>query len=158
MKPQNFNTTKKKKNLMWKFPYLQYHQTIIYGYVVIYTHIHTILTHHMCPCTHTHMHTHKHTIAHTDFSSGDYKSVSMTLGPFTSQQPRQCFTVSITNDTFIELNETFNATLTLASVTTITADRIIIDPPETTVQIADNDLSKLIIVKSAMHVSSPDGL
>ena len=94
------------------------------------------------------MHTHKHTIAHTDFSSGDYESVSMILGPFTSQQPRQCFTVSIINDTFIELNETFTATLTLASVTTITADRIIIDPPETTVLITDNDLSKLIVVTS----------
>ena len=118
--------------------------------MLLYTHIHTILTHQMCPCTHTHMHTHKHTIAHTDLSSGDYKSVSMTLGPFTSQQPRQCFTVSITNDTFIELNETFTATLTLiaASVMTITADRIIIDPPETTVLITDNDLSKLIVVTS----------
>ena len=118
--------------------------------MLLYTHIHTILSHHMCPCTHMHMHTHKHTIAHTDFSSGDYKSVSMTLGPFTSQQPRQCFTVSITNDTFTELNETFTATLTLvpASVTTITADRIIIDPPETTVLITDNDLGKLIVVTS----------
>ena len=118
--------------------------------MLLYTHIYTILTHHMCPCTHTQMHTHKHTIAHTDFSSGDYKSVSMTLDPFTTQQPRQCFTVSITNDTFIELNETFTATLTLipASVMTITADRIIIDPPETTVLITDNDLSKLIVVMS----------
>ena len=116
--------------------------------MLLYIHIHTILTHQMCPCTHTQMHTHKHTISHTDFSSGDYKSVSMTLGPFNSQQPRQCFTVSITNDTFIELNETFTATLTLiaASVMTITADRIIIDPPETTVLITDNDLSKLIVV------------
>ena len=118
--------------------------------MLLHTHIHTTLTHHMCTCTHTQMHTHKHTIAHTDFSSGDYKSVSMTLDPFTTQQPRQCFTVSITNDTFIELNETFTATLTLipASVTTITADRIIIDPPETTVLITDNDLSKLIVVTS----------
>ena len=112
--------------------------------LLLHTHIHTTLTHHMCTCTHTHMHTHKHTIAHTDSSSGDYESVSMTLGPFTSQQPRQCFHVSITNDTFIELNETFSARLTLASVTTITADRITIDPPETTVLITDNDLSKLL--------------
>ena len=118
--------------------------------MLLYTHTYTTLTHHMCTCTHTHMHTHKHTIAHTDFSSGDYESVSMTLGPFTSQQPRQCFNVPIINDTFIELNETFTATLTLipASVTTITADRIIIDPPETTVLITDNDLSKLIVVTS----------
>ena len=115
--------------------------------LLLYTHIHTTLTHHTCTCTHTHMHTHKHTIAHTD--SGDYESVSMTLGPFTSQQPRPCFRVSITNDTFIELNETLSARLTLipASVTTITADRIIIDPPETTVLITDNDLSKLSVVR-----------
>ena len=87
-------------------------------------------------------------IAHTNFivASGDYRSVSMTLNTFTSQQPRQCFNVSITNDTFIELNETFTARLTLvpASVTTITANRIIVDPSEATVQITDNDLSKLI--------------
>ena len=78
----------------------------------------------------------------------------MTLNTFTSQQPRQCFDVSITNDTIVELNETFTARLTLvpASVTTINASRIIVDPPEATVQITDNDLSKLItggIVKSA---------
>ena len=87
-------------------------------------------------------------IAHTHFivASGDYKSVSMTLNTFTSQQPRQCFNVSITNDAFIELNEAFTARLTLvpASVATITANRIIVDPPEATVQITDNDLSKLI--------------
>ena len=87
-------------------------------------------------------------IAHTNFivASGDYWSVSMTLNTFTSQQPRQCFNVSITNDAFIELNETFTARLTLvpASVTTITANRIIVDPSEATVQITDNDLSKLI--------------
>ena len=69
----------------------------------------------------------------------------MTLNTFTSQQPRQCFDVSITNDTIVELNETFTARLTLvpASVTTITANRIIVDPPEATVQITDDDLSKL---------------
>jgi len=116
--------------------------------MLLYTHIHTTLTHNMCTCTHTHMHTHKRTIAQTDSSSGDYESVLMTLGPFTGQQPRQCFHVSITNDTFIESNETFTARLTLASVTTITADRITIDPPETTVLITDNDRSKLILVMS----------
>ena len=118
--------------------------------MLLYTHIHTTLMHHMYTCTHTHIHTHKHTIAHTDFPSGDYENVSMTLGPFTSQQPRQCFNVPIINDTFIESNETFTARLTLipASVTTITADRITIDPPETTVLITDNDLRKLIVVTS----------
>ena len=115
---------------------------------MLYTHIHTTLTH-MCTCTHTHMHTHKHTITHTNiiFASADYESVSMTLGPFTSQQPRQCFNVSITNDVIVESNETFTARLTLASVTTITANEIIIDPPETTVLITDNDLSKLSVVR-----------
>ena len=72
----------------------------------------------------------------------------MTLNTFTSEQPRKCFNVSITNDTIVELNEAFTARLTLvpASVATITADRIIVDPPEATVQITNNDLSKLIIV------------
>ena len=115
---------------------------------MLYTHVHTTLTH-TCTCTHTHMHTHKHTITHTNiiFASADYESVSMTLGPFTSQQPRQCFNVSITNDVIVESNETFTARLTLASVTTITANEIIIDPPETTVLITDNDLSKLSVVR-----------
>ena len=118
--------------------------TIEYVFMVmlLHAHIHTTLTHHMCTCTH--MRVHINTIAHTDLPSGDYMSVSMTLGPFTSQQPRQCFNVSITNDAFIELNETFTARLTLipASVTTISANRIIVDPPQTTVLITDNDLSK----------------
>ena len=115
---------------------------------MLYTPIHTTLTH-VCTCTHTHMHTHKHTITHTNiiFASADYESVSMTLGPFTSQQPRQCFNVSITNDVIVESNETFTARLTLASVTTITANEITIDPPETTVLITDNDLSKLSVVR-----------
>ena len=68
----------------------------------------------------------------------------MTLGTFTSQRPRQCFSISIINDPFIESNETFTARLTLinSSVTAISADRIMVDLPQTTVQIADNDLSK----------------
>ena len=68
----------------------------------------------------------------------------MTLGPFTSQQPRQCLNVSIINDAIIEQNEEFSTRLTLipTSVTTINASRIIVDPSETTVQITDNDLSK----------------
>ena len=108
------------------------------------------------------------TIAHTHFivASEDYKSASMTLNTFTSQDPRQCFNVSINNDAFIELNEAFTARLTLipASVTTITANRIIVDPSEATVQITDNDLSKLIIVKSAKfqfqtrHVCTCEGI
>ena len=81
----------------------------------------------------------------------------MTLNTFTSQQPRQCFNVSITNDTIVELNETFTARLTLASVTTISANRVIIDPPETTVLITDNDLRKLIVVSamSQAHTLPP---
>ena len=81
----------------------------------------------------------------------------MTLGPFTSQQPRQCFNVSITNDTIAEQNEAFTARLTLVpdSVTTINANRIIVDPPEATVQITDNDLSKLIIVRVPSFNSRP---
>ena len=116
---------------------------------MLYTHIHTTLTHNMCTCTHTHIHTHKHTITHTNiiFASADYENVSMTLGTFTSQQPRQCFNVSITNDVIVESNETFTARLILASVTTITANEITIDPPETTVLITDNDLSKLSVVR-----------
>ena len=84
---------------------------------------------------------------HTHFivSSDDYASVSMTLSTFTSQRPRQCFNVSIINDAIIERTEDFTTRLTLipTSVTTINASRIVVDPPETTVQIADNDLSKL---------------
>ena len=88
------------------------------------------------------MHAHTHIVV----ASADYASVSMTLGPFTSQQPRQCFNVSITNDTIVEINEAFTARLTLipASVTTISENRIIVDPPEATVQITDGDLGKLI--------------
>ena len=85
------------------------------------------------------MHTWTHIV-----SNDDYTSVSMTLGTFTSQRPRQCFNILIRNDAIIERTEDFTARLTLtpASVTTISADRIIVDPPETTVQITDNDLGK----------------
>ena len=83
---------------------------------------------------------------HTLFivSSNDYPSVSMTLGTFTSERPRQCFNISIINDAIIERTEDFTTRLTLipTSVTTINANRIIVDPPETTVQITDNDLGK----------------
>ena len=87
------------------------------------------------------MYTHMHILVSPD----DYTSVSMTLGTFTSQRPRQCFNISIMDDVNVEVTETFTARLTLipASVTTITANRIIVDPPETTVQITNNVLSKL---------------
>ena len=68
----------------------------------------------------------------------------MTLGPFTSQRPRQCFNISIINDVILEQTEDFATRLTLIpiSVTTINADRIIVDPAEAAVWITDNDLSK----------------
>ena len=106
--------------------------------MLLHTHIHTT--------PHVHVYIHKHNCTHFLYivASADYMSVSMTLGPFTSQQPRQCFNVPIINDAILERNETFTARLTLipASVTTISPDRIIVDPPETTVLITDNDLSK----------------
>ena len=83
---------------------------------------------------------------HTFFivSNDDYKSVSVTLDTFTSQHPRQCFNISITNDAIKEQTEVITTRLTLIpdSVTTINASRIIVDPPEATVQITDNDLGK----------------
>ena len=83
---------------------------------------------------------------HTHFivSNDDYASVSMTLGTFTRQRPRQCFNISIINDAIIERTEEFTTRLTLIpdSVTTINASRIIVDLSETTVQIIDNDLGK----------------
>ena len=108
-----------------------------------------LLSHTTCAHVHIRIYTHKYTITHTNiiFASADYESVSMTLGTFTSQQPRQCFNVSITNDAIVESNETFTARLTLASVTTITANEITIDPSETTVLITDNDYSKLSVVR-----------
>ena len=97
--------------------------------------------HFMLHNTHVYIY-HMHT--HFIVSNDDYASVSMTLSTFTSQRPRQCFNVSIINDAIVEQTEEFTARLTLipTSVTTITADRIIVDPSETTVQITDNDLSK----------------
>ena len=88
------------------------------------------------------MYIHMHT--HFIVSSNDYASVSMTLSTFTSQHPRQCFNVSIINDAIIERTEDFTTRLTLipTSVTTINASWIVVDPPETTVQITDNDLGK----------------
>ena len=123
--------------------------------MLLHTHIHTT--------PHVHVYIHKHNCTHILYivASADYTSVSMILGPFTSQQPRQCFNVPIINDAFIELNETFTARLTLidSSVTTVTANRIIVDPPQTAVQITDNDLSKLIVIRvhatSQAHLPSP---
>ena len=53
----------------------------------------------------------------------DYTSISMTVGTFTSQRARQCFSISIINDFILERTEDFTARLTLipASVTTIDA-------------------------------------
>ena len=74
----------------------------------------------------------------------DYTSISMTVGTFTSQRARQCFSISIINDFILERTEDFTARLTLipASVTTISASQIIVDQPETTVRIIDNDVGK----------------
>ena len=85
------------------------------------------------------MHTWTHTVSYDD-----YTSVSMTMGTFTSQRPRHFFSISITNDAITERTEDFTARLTLipASLTTINVSRIIVDPPETTVQITDNDFGK----------------
>ena len=73
-------------------------------------------------------------------SPDDYTDVSMTLGTFSSQQPRQCFNISITDDASVQPTREFTARLALmdSSVTTISPDRIIVDPPETTVQITDS--------------------
>ena len=81
---------------------------------------------------------------HFIVSNDDYTSVSMTLDTFTSLRSRQCFSISSTNDAITERTEDFTARLTLtpASVTTINADRIIVDQAETTVQITDNDVGK----------------
>ena len=86
-----------------------------------------------------------HTWTHFIVSNDDYTSVTTTVGTFTRQHPRQCFNISIINDAIVERTENFTTRLTLIpdSVTTITASRIIVDPPETTVQITDNDLGKL---------------
>ena len=77
-------------------------------------------------------------------SNSDYMAVSMTLDTFTNQRPRQCFNVSITNDATSEETENFTARLMLVpgSVATISADRIVVDPPEARVQITDNDHGK----------------
>ena len=77
---------------------------------------------------------------HTLVSPDDYMGVSMTLGTFTSQRPRQCFNISITDDASVQPTREFTARLTLidSSVTTISANRIIVDPPEATVQITDS--------------------
>ena len=87
-----------------------------------------------------------HTNAHIFFivSNSDYMAVSMTLDTFTNQRPRQCFNVSITNDATSEETENFTARLMLVpgSVATISADRIVVDPPEARVQITDNDHGK----------------
>lgn len=71
--------------------------------------------------------------------------MSLTLGTFNSQLPKKCFSISITNDSILEQTEDFTAMLTLvnSSVTTVSADQIIVKPPEATVEITD--LSKYIM-------------
>ena len=80
------------------------------------------------------MYTHKHTV-----SNDDYMNKSVTLGTFTNQQPRKCFSISIANDSILESTEDFTARLTLinSSVTTVSADQIIVSPAEATVKITD---------------------
>ena len=60
----------------------------------------------------------------------DYVKVAATLGPFTGQQPRQCFRVNVIDDGLVEPYEYFSVALALiqASVTTITANRITVNP------------------------------
>jgi len=74
----------------------------------------------------------------------DYISVNTTLATFTNDQPRQCFNVTIVDDTELESTEDFFASLTLipASVTTIDPSRITVDPAQATVNIIDNDIRK----------------
>ena len=78
-------------------------------------------------------------------SDSDYISVMTPLGTFSTRQPRQCFNVTIIDDSEVETTEDFFATLTLipASVTTIDPNRITVDQPEAIVNITDNDVRKL---------------
>ena len=74
----------------------------------------------------------------------DYASVNTTLATFTTQQPRQCFNVTIIDDMLVETTEGFFANLTLVptSVTIIDDSRITVAPAQATVNITDNDLCK----------------
>ena len=73
----------------------------------------------------------------------DYISVmtNFTLPTFSTQQPRQCFNVTIIDDIEIETIENFFANLTIVptSVTTIEPNRITVDPAQATVSITDDD-------------------
>ena len=75
----------------------------------------------------------------------DYMSVMTTLTTFAMEQPRQCFNVTIIDDSEVETTEHFFATLSLipASVTTINPNRITVAPAQATVSIMDDDASKL---------------
>ena len=77
-------------------------------------------------------------------SGADYISVVTTLTQFTTQQPNQCFNVTIIDDIEAETTEDFFAILTLipATITTIDPNRTTVDPPEATVNIIDNDVRK----------------
>ena len=78
-------------------------------------------------------------------SGADYISAMTTLDMFSTQQPKQCFNVTIINDSEIEIIEDFFATLTLLpdTVTTVDPNRTIVDPSKATVSIMDNDVRKL---------------
>ena len=77
-------------------------------------------------------------------SNDDYLSISTTLGTFTNQQPRLCFNVPIVDNVITEQTEDFTVRLMLKedSVTTIAAQRIMVDLQGTRVQIMNNNLSK----------------
>ena len=74
----------------------------------------------------------------------DYVSITTTLATFSTQQPRQCFNVTIIDDIEVDIIENFFANLTLvpASVTIIDPNRITVAPAQATVSIKDDDLRK----------------
>ena len=96
-------------------------------------------------------------IVHFTVSNDDYLSISTTLGTFTNQQPSLCFNVPIIDNVVTEPTEYFTARLMLNedSVTTIAAQRIMVDSQGTRVQIMDSNLSKCntVITKYQNHTS-----
>jgi len=77
-------------------------------------------------------------------SDTDYIGI-ITLAMFTTQQPRQCFNVTIIDDAEVEAVEDLFAALSLLpdTVTVVDPNRIIVDPSEATVSIVDHDVRKL---------------
>ena len=75
----------------------------------------------------------------------DYMSVMTTLTTFAMEQLRQCFNVTIIDDSEVETSEDFFATLSLipASVTAIDPNRITVAPAQATVSIMDDDLCEM---------------